>query len=436
MRFSVVKAMFADGLRIVFQGNKIYQRTLLALAAVLAWGIYNYSIQWQNGLQITGMSDQVSWGFYIANFAFFVGIAAAAVLLVIPAYIFYRKEFKNVVIIGEALAVAAVLVALTFVSVDLGRIDRFLHLLPGLGWFQWPYSILSWDIVVLNGYLLLNLGIPFYILYNHYQGKEPDLKSYFVFVVIAMFWAISIHTVTAFVFAGNNGHPFWNSALLAPRFIASAFAAGPALMILALQAIKKYTTYPISDKVIPTLALIMTVTVQINLFFLGSEIYTHFYQEGQHSASLHYLLFGMDGLNGLRPFIWTAITFNAIALVLLMVHKTRNNIKTLNLAAVLVFVGIWLEKGLGLVVPGFIPTPLGEFFEYTPTFTEVSIAAGVWAMGALVFILLTRVALAIEQGHIGAHQPTEPEVDDDADKALMRMPWWARRRYATTTTRR
>ncbi len=434
MNWVVVKAMFSDGLRIVFSGNETYRRWLLALGAVIAWGAFNYSKQWNNGLIVTGMSDQVSWGFYIANFAFFVGIAAAAVLLVIPAYIFYRKEFKNVVIIGEALAVGAVIVALTFVSVDLGRLDRFIHLLPIIGWYHWPHSILSWDILVLNGYLLLNLGIAFYILYHHYQGKEPDLKSYFVFVVIAMFWAISIHTVTAFVFAGNNGRPFWNSALLAPRFIASAFAAGPALMILALQAIRRYTTYPISDKIIPTLAIIMTVTMQINLFFLGSEVYTHFYQEGEHSASLHYLLFGVDGLNGLRPFIWLAIIFNVTALVLLMVHKTRTNIMTLNIACVLVFAGIWLEKGMGLVVPGFIPTQLGEFFEYTPTFTEVSIAMGVWALGAFVFTVLVRVALAIEQGHIGQHQPTELEVDEEVESSRV-GPWWVRRRYALLARR-
>ncbi len=427
MNRAVIKAMFCDGRRIALSGNETYHRWLMVLAAFIAFGVFNYAKQWQNGLIVTGMSDQVSWGFYIANFAFFVGIAAAAVLLVIPAYIFYRKEFKDVVIIGEALAVAAVVIALTFVSVDLGRLDRFIHLLPIIGWYHWPASILSWDILVLNGYLLLNIAIPFYILYHHYQGKEPDLKSYFVFIVIAMFWAISIHTVTAFVFAGNNGRPFWNSAILAPRFIASAFAAGPALMILVLQAIKRYTTYPISDKVIPTLAVIMTVTMQINLFFLGSEVYTHFYQEGQHSASLHYLLFGMEGLSGLRPFIWLAIVFNFTALILLMVHKTRTNIKTLNLACVLTFAGIWLEKGMGLVVPGFIPTQLGEFFEYMPTFTEISIAAGVWALGALVFTLLVRVALGIEQGHIGQYRPATIQ-DDEADRATT-LPWWMRRRY-------
>ena len=216
-----------DSLKEMFQGPRAYHLWLIGLARVVSLGVFSYNQQLQEGLVVTGMSDQVSWGFYIANFAFLVGIAAAAVLLVIPAYLFHRQDIKQVVLIGEMMAVAAVVMAVLFVIVDLGRPDRIWHMIPVIGRFNWPTSLLAWDVVVLNGYLALNVIIPFYILFSHYRNREPNRKLYFPLVVVAMFWAISIHTVTAFLFSANSGRPFWHNALLAPRFIASAFASGP-----------------------------------------------------------------------------------------------------------------------------------------------------------------------------------------------------------------
>jgi Ni/Fe-hydrogenase subunit HybB-like protein len=390
-----------DGFGAALRGGPLYRAWLLLLLALIGLGLWSYGGQWSQGLIITGMSDQVSWGFYIANFAFFVGIAAAAVLLVMPAYIFHRADVKAVVLIGEGMAVAAVLVAVAFLLVDLGRLDRVWHVIPFIGSFNFPQSILAWDIVALSGYLLLNLATPMYILYQHYQGKEPILERYFVFVVIAMFWAISIHTVTAFLFSSNPGRHFWHTSLLAPRFIASAFTAGPALMIIALQFIRTLTTYPVNQSVISMLALIMTIAMQINLYFVGAELFTDFYNEGEHAASIHYLFLGLEGFDSLRVWIWVALALNIIALVILMVHKTRNNMVTLNIACVLGFIGIWIEKGLGLVVPGFIPSPLGEIYEYTPTSPELTISLGIWSMGFLVFTLLAKAGIAVELGYVG-----------------------------------
>jgi len=388
-----------DGFRPSLRGGWLYWLWMLFLLALMGVTVWNYTDQWNQGLIITGLSDQVSWGFYIANFVFFVGIAAAAVLLIIPAYIFHRKDFKSVVLIGESLAVAAVLVAMGFVLVDLGRLDRVWHAIPLLGRFNWPASILAWDIVVLNGYLLLNIAIPMYILFKHYQGKEPDIRRYFFFLVLTMFWAISIHTVTAFVFSSNVSRPFWHTALLAPRFIASAFVAGPALMIIILQLIRRLTAYPIRQSIITMLALILTVSMQINLFFTASELFTDFYTETGHAASIHYLFLGLNGFTALTTWIWMALTFNIIAVILLMVHKTRANMVTLNIACVLAFAGIWTEKGMALVVTGFIPSPLGEIFEYTPTLQELGVSVGIYALGAFVFTILTKCGIAIELDH-------------------------------------
>lgn len=396
----VVIRFMLDSLCEMFRGPREYWMWLGALAVVVAFGAWNYSQQLATGLVVTGMSDQVSWGFYISNFAFLVGIAAAAVLLVIPAYIFDRKDIKDVVLVGEGMAVAAVTMAILFVIADLGRPDRLWHMLPGIGRFHWPVSLLAWDVLVLSVYLLLNLGIPFYVLFSHYRGKEPNFRLYFPFVVIAMFWAISIHTVTAFLFSANPARPFWHTSLLGPRFIASAFASGPALIIITLQIVRKVTSYHISQTVIDTLALIMTTALQISLFFVAAELFTDFYNEGAHAASIHYLFLGLGGFDSLRVWIWLALALNLIAVAILMFHSTRRKTVLLNIACVLAFVGIWIEKGMGLVIPGFIPTPLGEIFEYVPTSVELGVAAGIWAFGILIFTLLAKAVIAIKQGKI------------------------------------
>lgn len=394
-----------DGVREMFRGDRNYFVWIGGLAAVFALGAWNYADQLDRGLVVTGMSDQVSWGFYIANFAFFVGIAASAVLLVIPAYVFHRKDVKAVVLLGEGMAVSAVIMAMMFVLVDIGRPDRAWHVIPFLGRFNFPSSLLAWDIIVLNGYLALNLALPFYVHYCHYRGREPNLKLYFPAVVVAMFWAISIHTVTAFLFSSNSSRPFWNVALLGPRFIASAFASGPALIILALQAIQRTTRYPVGREVIDTLALIMATAMQISVFFVGAELFTDFYNEGAHAASMHYLFLGLKGFHALRPYIWASVALNLIAVVLLSIHPLRRRTLTLNIACVAGFLGIWLEKGIGLVIPGFVPTPLGEVFEYAPTLQELTIALGIWALGFLVFTLLAKASIAIELGRVSSRSP-------------------------------
>ncbi len=393
----------ADGIREMFRGPREYWMWLMALSVIVLFGAWRYYEQLTSGLVVTGMSDQVSWGFYISNFAFLVGIAAAAVLLVIPAYIFDRKDIKDVVLVGEGMAVAAVTMAILFVIADLGRPDRLWHMIPVIGRFHWPVSLLAWDVLVLSVYFLLNLAIPFYVLFSHYRDKEPNFRLYFPFVVIAMFWAISIHTVTAFLFSANPARPFWHTALLGPRFIASAFASGPALIIITLQIIRKVTSYQVSQSVIDLLAIIMTFALQISLFFVGAELFTDFYNEGAHAASIHYLFLGLGGFDSLRSWIWFALTLNLIAVVILMIHPLRRKTLTLNIACVLTFVGIWIEKGMGLVIPGFVPTPLGEIFEYAPTGVEISVAAAIWAFGAIIFTLLAKAVIAIEQGRLRYH---------------------------------
>ena len=393
--------------RIAFVGDWRYYLWMGVLTVFCLLGLNAYAKQLVNGLITTGMSDQVSWGVYIANFTFLVGVAAAAVMMVIPVYIYDNEELHDLVIFGELLAVAAILMCLAFVTVDLGRPDRFWHLIPGLGQLNFPASMLSWDVIVLNGYLLLNVHICGYLLYCRYRDLKPSKWFYIPFVFVAIGWAVSIHTVTAFLYVGLGGRPFWNSSIVGPRFIASAFTAGPAMIILALQIIRRVTAYRITDRALLTLRGIVQVSMLINVFLLVNEVFKEFYT-GSSVASSQYLYVGLHGYHARVPWIWTAITFNLVARFLLVLPLSRS-LKWLNLTCVLCIVGIWIEKGMGLVIPGFIPTPLGQMVEYRPSLNETLICVGIWAFGLLSYTVFLRMSVPILQGRLARANESLPD---------------------------
>jgi molybdopterin-containing oxidoreductase family membrane subunit len=333
-------------------------------------------------------------------------------MLVIPVYIYRNHDLHDLVIFGELFAVAAIVMALLFVTVDLGRPDRFHHLMLR---FNWPISMLTWDVIVLNGYLLLNMHICGYLIYCAYCRRRPSKLFYIPFVFVAIVWAISIHTVTAFLYSGLGGRPFWNSAVVAPRFLASAFAAGPAFLILSLQVIGRTTTYEVPRGALMTLRNIVTIAMTINMFLLGSEMFTEFYTDSVHVASARYLLFGLEGHHALVPWIWTAITINTIALVLLYLPASRSR-KFLNTACVLLIAGVWIEKGMGLIIPAFVPTPLGEIVEYTPTLNESLVTLGIWSFGLLVYTIFVRVTIPVLSGRLAYDHPY------DRDEAPLPAP--------------
>lgn len=390
--------------RLSFVGDRRYYAWMLALSVVALLGLNAYCKQIVAGMGTTGMTDQVSWGLYIANFTFLVGMAAAAVMLVIPVYIYRNKELHDLVVFGELFAVAAIVMALLFVTVDLGRPDRFHHLLLR---FNFPRSMLTWDVIVLNGYLLLNLHICGYLIYCTYRKRGPSKAFYIPFVFVAIVWAISIHTVTAFLYAGLGGRPFWNSAVLAPRFLASAFAAGPAFLILTLQVIRATTSYHVTEKALMTLRNVVTVALTINMFLLGCEVFTEFYTDSAHVASAKYLFFGLEGRHALVPWIWSAVVLNVLAMIILYLPISRGR-GALNLACVMLIAGVWIEKGMGLIVPAFIPSPLGEIVEYLPTFNETLVALGIWAFGLLVYTILVRVTVPVLSGQLSVDRPYDP----------------------------
>jgi Ni/Fe-hydrogenase subunit HybB-like protein len=394
-----LRAFLLSALRAVTSGDRRYHLWMGGLTAIMLVGGYAYLVQAEHGLVVTGMNNHVSWGLYISNMAFLVGVAAAAVILVLPAYVLHDVDFSRAVLIAEGVAVSALVMCLGFVMANSpGYPWKWWRLTPVIGLLNWPSSMLAWDVIMLNGYLVLNIAIPFYILYTHYVGREPLKRRYLPFIYMSVFWAVSIHLVTAFLFAGLTARPFWNSALLGPRFLASAFTAGPAFMILLLGFIKANTRYPIPESAIGKLATATTVAAQANLVMLLSELIFEFYSPTHHSVSARYLFFGLGEHDALVPWIRTGIALNVAATFTLMIHPLRRNPRVLMWACAALFVGIWVEKGVGMVIPGFVPSPLGEIVEYTPTWVELCVTAGIWAMGLFVLTVLVRVALPIELG--------------------------------------
>ncbi len=384
--------------RQVTTGNRTYFAWLAALGTLIAIGVVAFVHQARVGLIATNMRDQVSWAFYIGNFTFLVGVAAAAVLLVIPAYIYHWGPIKEVVLLGELLAISALAMCLLFIMADMGRPDRLLHMMPGIGTPNWPRSLLTWDALVLNVYLALNLVVVVYILFQAYNGREARKAILVPLVLLSIPVSISTHTVTAFLYNGMAARPFWNASILAPRFLASAFCSGPAVMIVLFQILRKTARIPIQDEAIWKVAELMSYAMFINLFLLGAEVFKEFYSATQDTMHSQYLWFGLRHHAALVPYAWASLAASTIAFLLFLVPKTRQNWITLNLGCLLIWAGVYIEKGMGLVIPGMTPDTLGEIYEYRPTITEWAIALGVFGVGFLIFTILVKISVPILVG--------------------------------------
>ncbi|HEX6851280.1 MAG TPA: NrfD/PsrC family molybdoenzyme membrane anchor subunit [Candidatus Polarisedimenticolaceae bacterium] len=384
--------------RQVVRGDRAYWAWLAGLGIAIAIGAFAYANQFRSGLIATNMRDQVSWAFYVGNFTFLVGVAAAAILLVIPAYVYQWKPIKEVVLLGELLAISALAMCLLFVVVDVGRPDRLLHMAPFLGTPNWPASLLAWDALVLNVYLALNLVLVVYILFKAYRDEPADMRILVPLVLLSIPVAISTHTVTAFLYNGMASRPYWNASILAPRFIASAFCSGPAVMLILFQILRRTVKLPIRDEAIWKIAELMAYAMFLNLFLLGAEVFKEFYSATEHTLYTRYLWFGIGEHTALVPYAWLSLACSVVAFVLFLVPATRRNFKTLNLGCVLIWAGVYIEKGMGLVIPGMTPDTLGEIYEYRPTLNEWCIAAGIFGIGFLVFTILVKISVPILYG--------------------------------------
>lgn len=371
------------------QGGRGYWTWVAILFALIAVGTGCYLWQLNVGLTITGLSRDVPWGFYIAQFTFLVGVAASAVVLVLPYYLHDFKAFGKLVVLGEFLAIASVLMCMLFIFVDMGQPMRVTNVML----FPTLNSLMFWDMTVLFGYLILNVVIS-RVTFRAEIAEAPPARWIRPVIVLSVPWAVSIHTVTAFLYAGLAARPFWMTAVLAPRFLASAFAGGPALLILLCLLLKKVGGFDVGKTALQRLAVIALYAMLANLFFVAMEFFTVFYSDmPEHLHHFEYLFSGIEGSNRLVPWMWTAQILGVISAILLLIPGIRQRDKTLGIACVGVVVAIWIDKGLGMVVGGLVPSPLGEVTEYWPTLPEFMIGLGIYAIGALVLTGLYKVAL-------------------------------------------
>jgi Ni/Fe-hydrogenase subunit HybB-like protein len=394
--------------RLVTHGNGYYWAWLAFLAALIASGGLAYAAQVRTGLAITAMRDQVSWGFYIGNFTFLVGVAAAAVVLVIPAYVYDWKPIREIVVYGELLAVSAIVMCLLFVLVDIGRPDRFWHLLPLVGHLNFPRSILAWDVLVLNLYFVVNFVVVTHILYRAFSGHHYNPKIVVPLVLLSIPMAVGIHTVTAFLYNGLAARPYWNSSILAPQFLASAFCSGPAILLIVVQLLRRFTSFEIQDAAISKIAELMAYAMFLNLFLHGAEAFKEYYSDTEHLLFTRYWYEGLGAHQTLVPYAWAAVSLNVVAFVLFIVPWTRRHWLTLNIGCLATYAGCYIEKGMGLIIPGLTPDVLGEIYEYAPSLTELRVAAGVFALGFLVFTLMLKVAVPISLGEFQAQDAAAP----------------------------
>ena len=373
-------------------GTKTYFSWIIFLLVFIGIGFACYLYQYNEGLGITGMTRDVSWGFYIAQFTFLVGVAASAVMLVLPYYLHDVKVFGKITILGEFLAIASVIMCILFVTVDVGYPNRLLNIIL----YPTPNSILFWDFLVLNIYLLLNLLIGWNVLAAERKAVAPPtwVKP---LIYLSIPWAISIHTVTAFLYAGMPGRHFWLTAIMAVRFLGSAFAAGPAFLILLALLVKRLSAFDAGQEAINKLRNIVTYAILASIFFVLLELFTAFYSNiPGHKHAFQYLFWGLEGHNKYVPWTWISVVAGVFSAILLLLPITRKNNAWLVAACIGVFGSLWIEKGLTLVVTGFMPSPLEHITEYAPTLPEIFIALGVWATGFLVLTLLYKIAISVK----------------------------------------
>ena len=380
-------------LELAVKGNKWYWGWLIVLLGIIGAGFGLYMMQLKFGLGITGMSRDVSWGFYIANFTYLVGVAAGGVMVVLPYYLHNYKAYGKITILGEFLAIASIVMCLLFILVDLGQPMRALNVLL----YPTPNSVLFYDAIVLNGYLFLNVVIGWNVLEAerngvHYQSWLKPL------IYISIPWAVSIHTVTAYLYCGLPGRHFWLTAVLAPRFLASAFAAGPALLILLCLFIRKFTNFDPGKEQIQTLAKTVAYAICINVFLFLCEVFVGFYSNiPGHMDHIKYLFVGLHGHGALVPWMWASMIFMAVGIVMTVTPATRKNETSLAIACVVIILGTWIDKGLGMISGGFVPNPLHEVNEYAPTMPEIGITLAVYAIGALTLTVLYKMAVGVKE---------------------------------------
>lgn len=369
----------------------------LVVAGVAAW-IY----QLANGLGVTGMSNGVSWGLYIACFMFFVGLSAGGLIVASSASVFHIAEYKKVALPAIICSTVCICCAGMFVLIDMGGIQRVWRILVGPN----PTSPLVWDVCVISCYLIINIVYLVFMC-----SKKPGAADKVSIVSrFALPIAILVHSVTAWIF-GLQVSKEWYTAIMAPIFVASAMDSGLALLLLALMGLNKSGVFKVENKLISSLAGLLAVCIAVDAFFIGCECLTMAYPGAKGAEVLSVMAGGITA-----PFFWIEIIGGLLIPFLLMVFaKNRANMKLVGLACVLVVAGVFCKRIWLLFTsfyefniagaPGVISGSsaargasgvdvFAMLGTYAPTWVEIAVVVGVVSLGALAFIVMSRMLLA------------------------------------------
>jgi len=398
------------------------------LLAIVGWALYAYSVQLTIGLGSTGMNAPAYWGIYIVNFVYLIGLSAGGVIVASLAYVFNLKEYKPVARIAELLAIMCLILAMIFITLDVGRPERLINILL----FGNPLSPLVWDFIVIFVYLAICLiygflgtrsdivaamkAIPkrarlYRALALWYTDVSPgalkkDERTLRWVAMAALPTAVALHSVTAWILGLMKAQPGWHTALLAPLFVASAIISGLALVVVTTVAARRFLHVQIEDALITKLGRYLVWLIPIDVYFAFSEIIT--IQYGREPAQFSTL---QDVVLGpLAWAFWTEMIVGLLIPFLLIVRPKDRTPRRVGIAAFLIFVGVFFKR-IDIVIPSLIfrwlPFPAGG---YTPTWVELSIMAGVYAFGILFIAIFAKLFPLVPL-------EAEPDVEKEAAHA-------------------
>jgi molybdopterin-containing oxidoreductase family membrane subunit len=346
---------------------------LLFLGCAIAPGVY-----FQAGQPGTGLTRDVPWGLYIAQFTFLVGVAASSLVFTLPVHFYRYEPFAPFLLPAECLTIGAVIAAGLFIFVDLGQPSRIWNILL----HPHPGSLIFWDMAALLGYLALTVLLAWLRWQRQRHGAPPPFRVK-ALLTLSVFWAFSIHTLTAFLYAGLAGREFWHSSILAARFLASAFCSGPAILLLLCLAGKRFLRFVPDPQALRVLLQIVVYAMGLNIFFFLLSCFSVFY--GQIPA--HTAPYGALDSSPLPA--WCAALACVSFLLLAFSAACRPFLMTP--ALLLLLLSLWLDKGYLFITGGFRLNPFGRIAPYAPTLPEICTSLSIYACGALVVSIGLRV---------------------------------------------
>jgi molybdopterin-containing oxidoreductase family membrane subunit len=387
------------------------------LSVIVATGVIAWIYQLWRGLAVTAMTDYFSWGVYIVDFVFFIGISMAGTLISAILRLTGAEWRRPITRMAEGVTVIALLLAAAMIVVDMGRPDRLWKVFI-YGRFQSP---IIWDVMALNTYLVgsaLYLYLPLIpdlaILRDHpanfsrwrrwlytklalgWRGSAEQHRvlerGVAVLAIVLIPVAISIHTVTAWLF-GTTLRPGWHSTIIGPDFVIGALYSGIAAVLTVMALFRwmfhldRYVTLEHFKK----LSLLLLVSCFAYMYFVINEYMGPGYTGGSEQHLLSSIFSGAFALQ-----FWSMVVIGLLIPAFILVLPQFRTVKGIVIAALLVNVGMWLKRFI-IVVPTlsspFMPPSLakGSYLTYFPTWVEWTITASAFAASCLFYIVFSKI---------------------------------------------